>query len=438
MIKPDCLRKLVVNKYEIIHLMLKMFHISKSYLHIINKHDMFLLSRFIKPIYKLYSLMLRNGAKMDRKKTTNMEIKKLNHTNIYQFLRKNSGITKQDIVSRLQLCLPTITQNIIELQDEGLVEKSGSIGNTGGRRAKTYDIIKDARTAIGLDITRNHVTAVAVDLTGSIIDCVRTRKNFELTDDYYQYIGNLVSSVIDKAKLKPELILGVGIGVPGLVTADNQTVFFGQILNFTGTTCSEFSKYIPFKTALFNDANAASFAEIWAREEIKNAFYIMLSNNIGGSVVINSQIYVGDHLRSGEVGHITIVPGGRECYCGQKGCVDAYCAATELSSLTDGNLSSFFNLLKSGDEEATKLWDEYLGHLAMTVNNLYMLFDCKIILGGYVGEYILDYMDEFRNRAKKLNTFEDNADYLMVCSYKTEAIAAGAALNFIADFINSI
>ncbi len=373
-----------------------------------------------------------------RKKTANMEIKQVNHTNIFQWLRRNSGMTKQDIVSSLQLCLPTVTQNINELQREGLVGESGSIGNTGGRRAKTYDIIKNARVSVGLDITRNHITVVMVDLTGGIMSRTRVRKRFERTDSYYRYLGTLVERAVSDSGLPAHCVLGVGIGVPGLVTGDHQTVFYGGILNFTGATCAEFSTYIPYPTALFNDANAAGLAESWATSDNVSAFYLMLSNNIGGSVVIGGQVYAGQHLRSGEVGHITIVPGGRQCYCGQKGCVDAYLAATELSTLTDGNLAAFFELLKSRDQKATAIWSEYLNHLAITVNNLNMLFDCPVILGGYVGEYIGEYLDEVRVQAGRLNSFENNADYLTVCSYKTEAIAAGAALYFITRFIDSI
>jgi len=375
---------------------------------------------------------------MKEKRTANMEIKKINRTNIYQLLRKNSSLSRRDVVNKLQLCLPTVTQNIMELQEEGLIEEAGSVGNTGGRRAKVYDIVRDARTAIGIDITKNHITAVAVDLTGAVIACERIRCKFEKSDAYYKQLSVLVETVIEKAKLKREHILGVGIGVPGLITADNQTVFYGEILDFTGTTCSEFSKYIPFQTALYNDANAAGYAEIWASEETINAFYVMLSNNIGGSVVINGQIYSGDHLRSGEVGHITIVQNGKECYCGQKGCVDPYCAATVLSSLTNGNLEDFFLLLKKKSPEAMALWNEYLDHLAVAVNNLHMLFDCKIILGGYVGEYLDEYLDDLVQRVKSRNPFTHDAGYLEVCCYKTEAIAAGAALNFIASFINTI
>jgi hypothetical protein len=50
----------------------------------------------------------------------------------------------------------------------------------------------------------------------------------------------------------------VGIGIPGLVTEDNQTCFYGEILKFTGITCAEFSQYIPLRTALYNDASVAT------------------------------------------------------------------------------------------------------------------------------------------------------------------------------------
>lgn len=375
---------------------------------------------------------------MATKKTANMAIKHLNRTNIFQFLYQRKEQTKQDVVASLHLCLPTVTQNINQLVEEGLVAESGSIGNTGGRRAKTYDIIKDARTAIGLDITRNHVTTVIVNLTGEICYRVRMRQPFSRTDTYYHFLGQQVENAIMESEINPLHLLGVGIGVPGLITEDNQSVFYGEILDFSGATCDEFSKYIPYRTALYNDANAAGFAELWARKELNNAFYIMLSNNIGGSIMIHNQIYTGNFLRSGEVGHIRIVPNGRQCYCGQRGCVDAYCAATELSSLTNGDLASFFELLKNKNTKAQNIWNEYLDYLALTIINVYMIFDSTIILGGYVGEFLDDYIDDLKERVKALNPFDDNTDFLWVCSYKTEAIAAGAALNFIANFVNSI
>ncbi|MEI8201043.1 MAG: ROK family transcriptional regulator [Eubacteriales bacterium] len=375
---------------------------------------------------------------MKQKITANMEIKRANRANVYSLLFRRGQLTRQEIVESLQLSLPTVTQYLSDLQDEGLVSESGYIGNTGGRSAKTYDIVSDARTAIGLDITKNHISAVAVDLRGEITARIRVRYAFARTDAYYQYLGEIVLELITEAKLNPAGILGVGIGVPGLCTADYQTVYYGQILGFTGATCKEFSKNISYPTALMNDASAANFAELWINKGIKNAFYIMLSNNVGGSVVINGQLFNGDNLHSGEVGHLTIVTGGELCYCGKRGCMDPYCAATILSSLTDSNLEDFFTILKKGSPEAAELWDAYLDHLTDAVVNVHVLYDCKVIIGGYVGQFISDYMDDLKARISKFNIFGDKDDFIVVCSYQKEAIAAGAALTFISDFIKTI
>lgn len=372
---------------------------------------------------------------MRTKYTANMEIKKLNRSNIYLLLLENQGLSRQEIVLKLGLSLPTVTQNIEELIAEGLVEESGFIGNTGGRRARSYSAVLNARVAIGLDVTKNHITCAAVDLSGNIIEYIRIRQKFERTDNYYKILGSMVNDIIEKIKIPPSRVLGVGIGVPGLVTADNKRIFYGEILNFEGATSAEFGNYIPYPVSLHNDANAAGFAEIWSHDFLANSFYLMLSNNIGGSVLINGQIYSGENLRSGEIGHLKIVPNGKQCYCGQKGCFDAYCAATVLSNYTEGNLDKFFEKLRAKDPQTEKLWDEYLDFLAQAVSSINTLFDSTVILGGYVGEYIEEYLDDLKRRAAKLHPFDKGSAYLQACKYKKQAIAAGAALSYIDEFI---
>ena len=67
-----------------------------------------------------------------------------------------------------------------------------------------------------------------------------------------------------------------------------------------------------------------------------------------------------------------------------------------------------------------------------------MLFDCNVILGGYVGSYIDEYIDVIRDMVAKRNTFEVDGSYLKPCSYKLESIAVGAALMHIKKFIDNI
>lgn len=372
------------------------------------------------------------------KRTAGIEIKQKNRTNIFQLLRNHDGLSRQDVVSMLRLSLPTVTQNLIELMEEGLVVEIGSIGNTGGRRARSYAVNRFVRTAIGLDITKNHISVAAVDMKGELITHQRVRYPFARTDEYARKLAEMVEWAIGESGIDRNSVLGVGIGVPGLVSEDHERVTYGETLNFTGAEKEEFTKYIPFPTALYHDVDAACFAETWKNKDVHNVFYMMINSSLGGAIYINNQLYAGDTTRSGEIGHIPLVPNGRRCYCGKLGCVDAYCSTSLLSSLTDGNLGAFFALLRQGDAKAGAVWEEYLGHLATAVNVVRMMLDCDVILGGYIGEYIDEYVDELRRLAAEKNPFDDNSDYLLPCKCKTAAVATGAALDYIATFIDGI
>ena len=96
-------------------------------------------------------------------------------------------------------------------------------------------------------------------------------------------------------------------------------------------------------------------------------------------------------------------------------------------------------MLKEGDKEAQDIWSRYLDDLAVAIHNIRMLFDCTIILGGYVGAYIDEYISELHEKVDARNVFGDSAaDYVIPCKYKVEATAAGAAIQLIDQFIKDI
>lgn len=364
-----------------------------------------------------------------------IDIKKYNRARIFKTLMEKGSLSRQEILLELKLSMPTVTQNMMELEERGLIEESGFIGNTGGRRAKTYRVKADARTAIGLYITRNHISVVAVNLLGEAIYKKREWFAFEISDAYAKKIAELVDNTITEAGLEPEKVLGVGIGLPGLVSSDHLSVTYGKTMNFTGASCEDFAKYIPFSCRLYHDVDAACFAEAWTNQDMKNAFYLLVSNSVGGAVHVNYQLYGGENIRAGEIGHVNLVPNGRLCYCGKRGCVDAYC---NISLLSKTSLTDFFIRLKRKEPEACSAWQEYVNYLAVTCNNLRMLFDCKVIIGGYLGEFIDDHLEEIRAVAATLSPFENSGEYIISCQYKNEAVGTGAALYYIKHFIENI
>ena len=363
-------------------------------------------------------------------------LRKFNTSNIYSYFLSHQDVTKQDLASGLNLTLPTVTKNIDYLSELGLIEVSGSRGQTGGRRAITYSLCSEAKVALGLDITKHHVSCVVVDLNGKIISFKRNRLVFEYSEAYFKKIADLLQEIIRENQIDDRKILGVGIGIPALVKSDTRSIFYSRIIDFREDTYEMIHKYIPYDISMFNDAKASCFAEKWVNKDLKNSFYILLSNNVGGAMIINGQVYNGNDFRASEVGHITLVPNGRKCYCGQYGCTDSYLAATNLSA--DDLAGYFRNLLTTTDEIILSSWDRYLDYMASTVNNVRTLLDCDIILGGYVGAYLEPYLDEIKRRTLVISTFDTDSDYIKLCSYKNESIAAGSALHYISQFIETI
>ena len=291
---------------------------------------------------------------------------------------------------------------------------------------------------MGVDITKNHIVIVVVDLGVHVIQTVRCRLLFQNKRDYFREVGELIAQTIRDSKADPAKILGVGISVPGLLSEDSRTVKYASLLGFTGGSIENFSAFIPYPCLFSNDASAAGRAELWSSQTVDNMVYLSLSNSVGGAAFLSQTVYSGDNQRSVEVGHMTIVPEGRTCYCGQKGCVDAYCSSRILSDSTPGGLAEFFERLQQKSAEHQAIWQEYLQYLLLTINNLRMLFDCRVVLGGYVGNYMEEHIGSLREAVSGRNSFENGGSYLQVCRYKIESSAVGAALLYIEPFIEAI
>ncbi len=375
---------------------------------------------------------------MQKESNVHLDLKWENRNRVFNEIREAGSISGPALSYQLKLSRPTVKQNLDDLLEEGYIYESGSFGHTGGRRARAYSVSALRKVSVGIDLTKNHITVIMVDLCGSMIYEKRIRRAFSLKDDYMKLLGELVEEAVKEMQVPKEHVLGVGLAVPGLITEDHKRIFYGKILGFTGLTAEEIGKYIPYPCRLYNDADSAGYAEISQRQDMNGAFYISLSNNVGGAILIDHKVYKGEGSRSGEIGHMTVVPDGKECYCGQKGCFEAYCNAALLSGMCAGDLASYFEKLENKDEDCMKVWEEYLEYLAIAVNNIRMLFDCKVILGGYVGAYLEKYLPRLKRMAAKRNTFEAHADYLSVCKVKKEALALGSALPFIHELWKQI
>lgn len=370
---------------------------------------------------------------------TRRDIKRYNRLRIYNILRETGKLSCLDISQALGLSLPTVGKNIANLEQDGLVRVSEEKKDTGGRSSKIYEVAADYKVAIGVNITNRHISAVVIDLCGTMIAHTRFRQKFSRSEEYFKKIARAVEEVASEAGLNDAQVLGVGLVIPALLTKDGTSTYYNRVLHLDeDITCGEFSKYVRYPSRFYHDASSAAYAESWYSHEDSDFFYLMISDSICGAPILGGQPYRGLNFRSGEIGHINMVRGGRLCYCGKRGCMDPYCSTRTLSAVTEGDLALFFERLEQEEVRVRTKWKEYLPWLVTAITAVRMLYDCRIVIGGYLGQYIERYMDEIRPLVQAEDPFCDNADYLSVCVCKNEASASGAALSLVDQFIQTI
>lgn len=375
------------------------------------------------------------------KRTGEVKTKPENKQAIYNFIRSNGSATKQDLYVNLGLSLPTIKQGIEFLERNELITTAEKVHNTGGRNALTYRIAGNTRYSIGIYISLHHLAAVCIDLTGNILYGKRYALPLDLQNDsYLRKIGELTEDVIAALHVAEDRLLGVGIAIPSLVSEDGESVIYGMLSDFTGITRSVLAKYIPYPVKMFHDSHAAGYAETWQDPSLKNAIYLNLNNTVGSSIILDGKLYTGNNHLSGEIGHIIVQPeNGRLCYCGQKGCLYTVCSTSMLDVHTDGNLEQFFHLLDKKDTAALAAWDTYLGYLAFTIHNVRIMLDCSFIIGGYIGTYIGEHINDLYQKIDDLSVFTQySRTYVFPCAYQKEATAAGAAMLIIKNYIETL
>ncbi len=171
-----------------------------------------------------------------------------------------------------------------------------------------------------------------------------------------------------------------------------------------------------FAVTLENDANAAAYGEYaaGAGRDVDDMVMLTLGTGVGGGIVLGGQLWRGAFDSAGELGHTIVVPDGRACPCGQRGCLERYASAQAVAQrLCEAVRAGAESTLKvrvlneeeldardvlaarnAGDALAQRIWDETCYYLAVAAVNLQHLLNPQLIVlaGGLInaGAELLD------------------------------------------------
>ncbi len=183
--------------------------------------------------------------------------------------------------------------------------------------------------AIGVDIGGTKVSAGVVDEHGEILDRERRDTPGNDVDDTEDVIVDVVRTLAARNDVS-----AVGIGAAGWIANDRATVLFSPHLAWRDEPLrAELSERIDLPLIVENDANAAAWAEYRfgaARDDVV-VVCVTLGTGIGGGLVANGAVYRGAFGIACEYGHMTLVPDGRRCACGNRGCWEMYASGRALA-----------------------------------------------------------------------------------------------------------
>ncbi len=253
---------------------------------------------------------------------------------------------------------------------------------------------------------------LAFDIGGTFIKYALCNDNFELTEknkiptNAKQGGQVIIQRIIDIIE-SYENIDRVAISTAGQVDSEHGVVVYStdNIPYYTGMMVkSLIENKTGIPTFVENDVNAAALGEahFGAAKGESDFICLTLGTGVGGAIFLNNKLYKGSASAAGEIGHMVIHAGGRQCTCGGEGCFECYASANALikavNKISDEPLDAFQIFQKENMKrpEIRSEIDKWIDEIIIGLMNLIYIFNPPLIVigGGIMNEdYIIELID---------------------------------------------
>lgn len=275
-------------------------------------------------------------------------------------------------------------------------------------------------SAIGVDLGGTNLRVGIVDQEGSILKSIkRPTMAKEGKDKVINRIIDLLREAIEISNQLSVEVKGICIGAPGFLDIKRGIII--ESPNLPGwkdvALREEIQKRTNFPLILIqNDANGFTYGEWWrgAGKGYNSMVGITLGTGVGGGLILDKKIWLGEDGAAGEIGHMIVEPYGLKCQCGRYGCLESYSSGTgivnrTIMALQKGMNSSLINRVKgkfslvkskmvfeeavAGDELSLNIMEETGRYLGIAVSSLINILNVyRFVIGGRVasaGDIIL-------------------------------------------------
>ena len=383
-------------------------------------------------------------------------IRESNRNYIIRLMHKHGVVAKAEVADRIGLSRVAVNDIIGNLIEHKLIEEVGVGESTGGRKPVLYRLNPSGAHVVAVDMGLEQMRLGIVDLEANVKAEVTVKTNADQGARVaFDGVAEVLKDLLAESGVQRDDVLGLGLAFPGAMWFSGDECIVASsglgwdniparkiMENQTGLTC-------------FLDSNvkARALGEHWfgLARDIHNFVCLHVHGGVGVAVVLDGRIYRGHHGSAGCLGHNSIVPDGKPCFCGNRGCLAAYVSGRSIVETVregvrngektvlragDGEsrskvIDQLFQAAEQGDGFAREIVDEIVKHLTIGIAGLVNNFDPGIvILSGYMIEKSrgmimgrvqdnirkLDYDDPPRTSRIKESRFGDRAGIIGAAS----------------------
>jgi glucokinase len=280
-------------------------------------------------------------------------------------------------------------------------------------------------TVIGIDVGGTTIKGAAVTSEGKMYKAFTVPvSKYEKGKEVMERLAKTILDYIKENQYEIGEISGIGMGIPGVIDSKKGVVCYSANLPLWADleVKSIIEKLTGLPVKVSNDANAAALGEVrfGAGNNCETAIMLTLGTGVGCGVVLNGQLFEGNEGKGAELGHSTLILGGRQCSCGRKGCFEAYASASGLIYDTEQMIEkhpetkmkkiaiqfgkvngrvAFKAAREYEDPWAIKVVDQYISYLGEGLLNICNIFRPNLIIlsGGVAneGDYLIERVQEY-------------------------------------------
>ena len=254
---------------------------------------------------------------------------------LLQHLRDGRARTRSELATSTGLARSTVAARIDALLASGLVRHGGEASSTGGRPPIRFRFDPAARVVLGADLGATHARLAVTDLAAAVLAEVSEDLDIALGPE--RVLDRVVSLARELlAPWDPEMLAGIGIGLPGPVEHSTGRPINPPIMpgwdgyDVPGRLTAELG--VP--TLVDNDVNIMALGEHFAYwRTTEHLMLVKVATGIGSGIISDGALRRGAQGAAGDLGHLA-VPGGGDvpCRCGNTGCLEAIASGAALAA----------------------------------------------------------------------------------------------------------